>query len=70
MIGAIEKMKLDKVLDLMRRATANGTHKEVAAVIAAHWNPPVSIMADGKMVIDDAALRAATDGTATDGRKP
>ena len=51
MIKEIDKMKYDKLYDLICRACANGTSREVAAAIAVHWNPPISIGQDGKMFI-------------------
>lgn len=36
------------ILDLIRCAAANGTHKEVAEALALDWNPPYAIDAKGK----------------------
>lgn len=35
----IHRAKRDRLLDLIRRATANGTHEQVAEAIARDWNP-------------------------------
>jgi hypothetical protein len=38
-LDKIKAAKYAKILDLMRRATANGTHEEVARAIAEDWFP-------------------------------
>lgn len=47
----IHEAKRDRILDLIRRATANGTHKEVAEAIAKDWMPLVSITSNGEIEI-------------------
>ena len=45
----VEHSKYEKLLDLMRRATANGTHSEVAAAVSADWHPLTIIDAEGNI---------------------
>ena len=47
----IEHMKIEKLIDLLRRATANNTHKEVAVAIAKDWNPLFKVNEKGKIEI-------------------
>lgn len=45
----LETAKVNRLLDLMRRATANGTHREVAEAIARDWNPAAHVDPAGKV---------------------
>lgn len=48
---AIYQAKYEKLLDLLRRATANGTHVEVAGAIAVNWEPSYYVDGDGKLMV-------------------
>ena len=48
-IENVDRLKYLKILDLMRRATANGTHPEVAEAISKDWHPLVTIQPDGQI---------------------
>ena len=50
-VKKVEYEKSKKLLDLMRQATANHTHVEVAMVVAKDWHPIIVIDADGKIEI-------------------
>jgi hypothetical protein len=43
--------KVTKLLDLMRRATANGTHRAVAEAIARDWEPRMAVDREGTISI-------------------
>lgn len=47
----IHRAKRDRILDLIRRATANGTHQEVAEALARDWTPLITINKLGQVVI-------------------
>ncbi len=61
----IENAKHRKLLDLLRRASANGTLYEVVAAIAKDWDPPTRIDGQGNLSIvmmdRDTAQRIARD---------
>lgn len=44
----LDNEKVGFILDLIRRACANGTHRQVAEVLAYDWNPPIIIDEKGK----------------------
>ncbi len=46
-----QEAKRTRLLDLLRRATANGTHQEVAEAIARDWNPAFVVDTKGKITI-------------------
>jgi hypothetical protein len=50
-IQNLDRAKYERVLDLIRRATANGTHVDVAKAIARDWFPLCRIDAKGKIEI-------------------
>jgi hypothetical protein len=50
-------LKTEKLLDMIRRASANGTAKEVAAAIAPDWIPIIEIDEQGKAEV---VIHAAT----------
>lgn len=51
MVQDIHRAKRDRILDLIRRATANGTHEQVAEAIARDWFPLCSIGPSGLISI-------------------
>lgn len=48
MADLFHQAKVNKVLDLIRRACANGTAREVATAIADDWSPAIEIDSDGR----------------------
>lgn len=44
-------LRYEKLLDLIRRACANGTAKEVAAAVAVDWIPTIEIDGNGKATV-------------------
>lgn len=48
---AIDKAKRERLLDMLRRATANGSHQEVAAAIVLDWFPLLQIEPNGNIKI-------------------
>jgi hypothetical protein len=44
----LHQAKVDKILDLIRRACANGTAREVAEALANDWSPTIEIDANGR----------------------
>ncbi len=40
--------KVEFILDLIRRACANGTHRKVAEALSVDWNPDILIDQKGK----------------------
>mgnify|MGYP001606648243 CR=1 FL=1 len=48
-LNKVELRKQEELLDLMRRATANGTQVEVATAVAKDWHPIIVVDADGKI---------------------
>lgn len=57
MTDKFDEAKYEFILDAMRRATANGTHAEVARALAADWNPSFEIGKDGSVTVKLAVLR-------------
>jgi hypothetical protein len=55
----LEKMKRDKLYDLICRATANGTAREVADQVAMDWYPRMRVSPDAKIefIIGDGKKR-------------
>lgn len=51
LIDEFEQVKRATLLDLLRRATANGTHVQVADVIARDWTPRGRINPDGSLTV-------------------
>lgn len=51
-LKAQHQAKVGRLLDLLRRATANGTHQEVAEAIAIDWSPLISFNKDGEISIE------------------
>lgn len=51
LLAAIHKAKRDRLLDLIRRATANGTHAEVAEAIARDWQPICQVGPTGGVTV-------------------
>lgn len=63
LIEATNREKRNKLLDLLRRATANGTSEEVADAIAQDWFPLCQIGANGKIeFLIGAAPQGRRDG--------
>lgn len=55
----LEKMKRDKLYDLICRAAANGTAREVADQVANDWFPMMRVSADSEIefIIGDGEKR-------------
>jgi hypothetical protein len=47
----IEQAKREKLIDLLRRATANGSHHEVAEGILLDWNPLIDVDHQGNITV-------------------
>lgn len=48
----VERAKIERLLDLLYRATANNTHRQVAEALAVDWCPLVKIEENGKIRIE------------------
>ena len=55
----LDKMKRDKLYDLIRRAVANGTASEIADQIAKDWFPMIRVSANAEIefIIGDGVKR-------------
>lgn len=58
-----QQAKRAKLLDLLRRATANGTHQQVVDAIMPDWCPAFKVDAKGKITIrmSDSSLSNTTE---------
>lgn len=57
MTDKFDEAKYEFILDAIRRATANGTHTEVARALSADWNPAFQVEKDGSVTVKLSAPR-------------
>lgn len=66
LVEDIHRAKVARILDLIRRATSNGTHAEVAEALARDWSPlcVIGTMGQVSVFISDLAPAVAATSAA------